>query len=144
LTRTKSTTRPKIAEELAAVGLPPTSENIPQVLKTQLLKLFNNLDVAKMGRSNLRTSELIWTSLLVWNLRNDVDKSIDVINTLRGANAELVTQNADIAKTLSKQEKVILNLEKALNERHEAMSKGADGIRKNFKLLFEKYSEALG
>jgi hypothetical protein len=81
---------------------------------------------------------------LVRNLRKDVDKSIDVINTLRGANAELVTQNADIAKTLSKQEKVILNLEKALNERHEAMSKGADGIRKNFKLLFEKYSEALG
>lgn len=81
---------------------------------------------------------------MVRNLRKDVDKSIDVINTLRGANAELVTQNADIAKTLGKKEKVILKLEKALNERREAMSKGADGIQKNFKLLFEKYSEALG
>jgi uncharacterized protein (DUF3084 family) len=82
-------------------------------------------------------------SLLARNLRKDVDKSIDVINTLRGTNAELVTQNANNTKILGKKEKVILKLEKALNERHEAMSKGADGIQKNFKLLFEKYSEAL-
>jgi hypothetical protein len=66
---------------------------------------------------------------LAQNLQKDVDKRIDVINTLRGANAELVTWNADIANTLGKKEKVIVKLEKADNERREAMSKGADGTQ---------------
>jgi DNA repair exonuclease SbcCD ATPase subunit len=66
---------------------------------------------------------------MIQNLRKYVDKSITAINELCGANAELVTRNVDLAKTLSTREKTILNLEKVLTERCEAMSKGAEGIR---------------
>jgi septal ring factor EnvC (AmiA/AmiB activator) len=66
---------------------------------------------------------------MIQNLRKYVDKSIIAINEPCGANAELVTRNVDLAKTLSTREKTILNLEKVLTERCEAMSKGAEGIR---------------
>jgi ElaB/YqjD/DUF883 family membrane-anchored ribosome-binding protein len=44
---------------------------------------------------------------------------------------------------LSTKEQIIQDLEKALSERNESSSKDVDEIKRNLKLLFEEYKEAL-
>jgi predicted nucleic acid-binding Zn-ribbon protein len=80
---------------------------------------------------------------MIQNLGQDAYKSTNTINELRGTNAELATKNTDLVKPLSMKEQTIFNLEKALYEQNESLSKDAVGIRQSFKLLFEEYKEAL-
>lgn len=44
---------------------------------------------------------------------------------------------------MSTKEQIIQDLEKALSERNESSSKDVDEIKRNLKLLFEEYKEAL-
>jgi DNA repair exonuclease SbcCD ATPase subunit len=80
---------------------------------------------------------------MIKNLHKDSDKNAKTVDELRVSNAELLTKNFDLAKTLSVKEQKIQDLERALSERSEALGKDVDEIKRNLKLLFEEYKEAL-
>jgi ABC-type branched-subunit amino acid transport system ATPase component len=66
---------------------------------------------------------------MIENLRRGVDKSTTTTDELRSTNVEISTKNTELAKTLSMKEQAILDLEKALTERSEILSKDVDEVK---------------
>jgi chromosome segregation ATPase len=77
-------------------------------------------------------------------LRKSVDEGTAAITQLRGTNANLLKQNSNLVGQVSVRDTRILELEKMVDERDDTLNRGAEGIKRHFRLLFEKYGEALG
>jgi hypothetical protein len=73
---------------------------------------------------------------LIENLRKDHDKSSK-------AAEDLLTNNADLAKTLSSKEQKIQDLEKALVDQRKISGKNVSEINNKLKLLFKEYEKSL-
>jgi chromosome segregation ATPase len=73
---------------------------------------------------------------LIKNLHKDHDKSSKAAEDLR-------TNNADLAKSLSRKEQKIQDLEKALVDQREALGKNISEINNKLKLLFKEYEKSL-